>query len=171
MTHIEFHEALNVEFGKHQGISSEIIKSVIELIDPVRTGRTSVDQLEKTEKTYIGTKVEIILRYILGLQKGTTQDCVLTGTEFDIKCTVRDNWMIPVEALNHYCLLVKIDWENKKICIGSFLALPENLSQGENRDKKKTLSKSGRETIKWIYEDHIFTTPEGLPYTEWKVAA
>ena len=33
-----------------------------EVIDTPRTGRFTLSQLEKTEKTYIGTKVEILVR-------------------------------------------------------------------------------------------------------------
>jgi len=34
-------------------------RALDEVVDGMRTGRWSVDALEKTEKTYIGTKVEI----------------------------------------------------------------------------------------------------------------
>ena len=42
-----------------------------EVIDGARTARYRIEQLEKTEKTYIGTKVEIVLRDGLELERGT----------------------------------------------------------------------------------------------------
>jgi len=43
-------------------VAKELRRALDEVIDGPRTGRYSVEQLEKTEKTYIGTKVEILIR-------------------------------------------------------------------------------------------------------------
>lgn len=47
--------------------------------------------------------------------------------------------MFPREAVNHYCLLVKIDWEDKKISIGTFYAAIGSLSEGQNQDQKRSI--------------------------------
>ena len=43
--------------------------SIDSVIDTPRTSRRGIDDLEKTEKTYLGTRVEILLRHKLGVQK------------------------------------------------------------------------------------------------------
>lgn len=70
--------------------------------------RRAYEELEKTEKTYIGTRVEIELRALLRLPKGRL-DTVILGQDVDIKHTMGGNWMIPTEALNCACLLVAAD--------------------------------------------------------------
>lgn len=42
------------------------------IIDTPTTGRIFIDELENTEKTYLGTRVELELRNFLGLQRGLT---------------------------------------------------------------------------------------------------
>lgn len=172
MTHRKFHRSIASKFRKKPQVISKIVRSIIELIDPVRTDRNHIDELEKTEKTYIGTKIEIVLRYHLEVERGSTQDCKIGGTEFDIKCTVAgNNWMIPREAVNHFCLLVKIDWDSRKIWIGTFLAKPIYLSPGTNQDLKRGLTPKGKSTIKWIVESGDFRIPNLVPYIQWRKAA
>ncbi|MCX6116743.1 MAG: NaeI family type II restriction endonuclease [Proteobacteria bacterium] len=171
MNHKTFHNKLLNQLSNCGDLATEIVKAVIELIDPVRTSRKSISDLEKTEKTYIGTKVEIILRYKLGVIRGPTQDCIIDDVEFDVKCTVGQNWMIPREAVNHFCLVVKIDWVAQKISVGTFFAALENLSEGQNQDKKRTISKEGKSTIKWIYHNEPFQIPKAVPYVDWREAS
>lgn len=168
--HKKFHKQISEEVLKCEDLVSEIVKSVIELIDPVRTKREHLSDLEKTEKTFIGTKVETILRYQLreNVKRGTLMDCLLDSTEFDIKCTTANNWMIPQEAVGHFCLIVKIDWDNRRISIGSFWAKLENLGEGKNQDKKRSISKIGKQSIKWIHHEKAFVIPNEVPHVEWK---
>ena len=168
MNHEQFHSRLIKQLSKCDDLATEIVKAVIELIDPVRTGRKELSDLEKTEKTYIGTKVEIILRYQLCVQRGSTQDCIIGGTEFDVKCTVGNNWMIPREATNHYCVLVRLDWASRKISLGTFFADLKNLTEGQNQDQKRSISRHGKSTIKWIYEEKSFKIPNKVPFVEWR---
>src|SRR5688572_14200097 len=78
-----------------------------EVIDGPRTGRVRYDQLEKTEKTYLGTKVEVLLRYEFKLVCGERLDYVIDGVEVDCKFSPkRGGWTIPPEAVGEVCLLV-----------------------------------------------------------------
>lgn len=123
-----------------------------EVIDTPRSGRLILDELEKTEKTYIGTKVEILLRGLLRFPKGKL-DMVIDGVDVDVKNTVRDNWMIPSEAINHVCILIKSN-EKKSVCsFGIFLAKTENLNAGTNKDGKRSVSKFGKENTLWLLKD------------------
>ena len=67
------------------------------VIDPVRTGRTTIAELDNVEKTFIGLKVEHFLRDLLDVPKGV-RDLVLDGEHVDVKNTVRTTWMIPKET-------------------------------------------------------------------------
>ncbi|MBY6034990.1 hypothetical protein KUV59_17585 [Marinobacter daepoensis] len=124
-----------------------------EVIDMPRTGRYCLEQIEKTEKTYIGTKVEIVLMHELGLARGNKLDAQLNGYEVDIKNTTGSNWMIPNEALNEICLLVKTSDQHGTFSVGLLRCSEENLSKGGNRDGKKNVSANGRKKILWIVKD------------------
>lgn len=125
-------------------------QSVDEVVDSVRTGRKSLAELEKTEKTYIGTKVEILTRNLLKLTKGKKLDLSVDGTEVDVKFTVGKTWMIPMEAFNQICLLIHADEKNGIFGVGLLKMTPSNLTKGENRDKKLSVSALGRSRITWL---------------------
>jgi hypothetical protein len=121
-----------------------------EVIDTPRTARISLDELEKTEKTYIGTKVEILIRAGLGLRRGLRLDLSVGGVEVDIKNTVRSNWSIPQEAVDECCLLVRID-EPAAICwTGLVVARDSYLNPGRNRDGKRTFSSQSLGNVLWL---------------------
>ena len=124
-------------------------KSIDEVIDMPRTQRYSLAQIEKTEKTYIGTKVEILLRHSLRLPKGNILDLQVEGKEVDIKNTIGSSWMIPKEAVNQHCLLVKINDKKGLFSIGVVYCSLANISLGMNQDKKRSIS-SGNQAIFWI---------------------
>lgn len=162
------------DFGLLHGIASEIRASVggaeklrievppllRETIDDViqtpRTGRRSYDELEKTEKTYIGTRVEIMLRALFGVSKGNHLDTKIAGHEVDIKHTMGSNWMIPAEALDHVCMLVAADELSSLCYLGLIVARRENLTSGGNRDSKVSVSASGFGNIYWLLRDQTY---------------
>ena len=137
---------------EHQAAQT-LRRALDEVIDGMRTGRWSVDSLEKTEKTYIGTKVEILFKFEFELESGSKLDFVIEGSEVDIKCTVLRDWMIPQEAIGELCLLVKIDDAKSKFSIGLIRADPEVLRTGKNRDRKSSISAEGKKSVRWLVED------------------
>jgi hypothetical protein len=128
-------------------------RALDEVIDGMRTGRWSVNNLQKTEKTYIGTKVEILFKFDFELSDGHVLDTHIQGSEVDIKFTVLQNWMIPHEAQNQLCLLVRVDDDRSRFWIGTIRATPAVLTGGENKDGKLTLSAEGKKSIRWIVEE------------------
>lgn len=125
-----------------------------EVIDMPRTGRWSLAQLEKTEKTYVGTKVEILVRHALGLPKGNRLDLLIDGTEVDIKNTVRSTWTIPQEAVGEVCLVVRGDDKASTFSAGLLWARAEFLTTEPNRDGKVTVSaRRGMSTILWLVNE------------------
>lgn len=123
-----------------------------EVIDAPRTGRYCIDQLEKTEKTYIGTKVEILLRETLALERGILLDNLIAGHEVDTKFTVKSDWMIPQEAMGQLCMLVRAD-DTRGVCwLGLLRMTSAVLTNGQNRDGKRSISAAGKAQIRWLVE-------------------
>lgn len=130
-------------------------QAIDEVIDSYRSGRFTVAELEKTEKTYLGTKIEILLRNHLKLKKGKILDLDVDGIEVDVKNTIGKNWTIPNEAHNHPCLFISTD-EKKAVCtVGLMLVRPEVLNPGRNRDQKATVAAASFEHIHWL----LFNAP------------
>lgn len=135
---------------------ADMLRSCIDdVIMTPKTGRRAYEELEKTEKTYIGTRVEIELRAMLGLQKGKL-DTVILGHDVDIKHTMGSNWMIPTEALDQVCLLVAADEARARCYLGLIHAHPAKLTQGQNRDAKRSVSAEGFTDILWLLRDHPY---------------
>lgn len=131
-------------------------KAIDEVIDSARTNRFTLDEIEKTEKTYLGTKVEILLRNWLRFPKGKTLDLSIDGIETDIKNTMRTTWMIPSEAMGHPCILVKTDEQSARFSIGIIVISNDALSTGKNKDGKSSISKAGKDKIHWILQDESY---------------
>lgn len=131
-------------------VGRAVRKSFDEVIDGQRTGRYCIEQLEKTEKTYIGTKVEIILRTELGLGRGQILDNFILGHEVDTKFTVGNTWMIPREALNQLCLLVTGNDNTGRCGMGILRMTPEVLTNSVNQDGKRSVSAIGKSQINWL---------------------
>lgn len=142
-------EALAVKFA------AMLRKCVDDVIMTPKTGRRSYDELEKTEKTYIGTRVEIELRAMLRLPKGKL-DTVILEQDVDIKNTMGSNWMIPTEAIDQPCILVAADEVSATCYLGLFVARFEYLTLGQNKDSKKSVSALGFANILWLLLDHPY---------------
>ncbi|MBT8153747.1 hypothetical protein KMP13_07520 [Epibacterium ulvae] len=125
------------------------------VIMTTKTGRRSYEELEKTEKTYIGTRVEIELRALLRLRKGRL-DTEILGQDVDIKNTMGSNWMIPTEAVDQPCILVAAD-EARALCyLGLIVARPAYLTVGKNKDAKRSISAGGFRHILWLLKEQPY---------------
>lgn len=131
-------------------------KAIDEVIDTRRTGRFLIEQTEKTEKTYLGTKVEILLRAWLRFPKGSVLDMSIKGTECDIKNTMYYNWSIPKENVGRPALLVKSNEKKGLYSIGVAVLHDSYLNPGKNQDQKRTLSAVGMTNVWWIVRDQPY---------------
>lgn len=128
-------------------------RAIDEVIDSARPNRFVLLEIEKTEKTYIGTKIEILLRNHLGMRKGHVLDLAIDGIEVDIKNTIAANWTIPIEAIGHPCILLRAQ-ETTSRCSFGLIVIRENvLHDGRNRDGKRTISKAGLAQVYWLLRD------------------
>ena len=117
-------------------IPNLIRQGIDEVIDAARSKRFTLDELEKTEKTYIGTKIEILLRNHLRLEPGIVLDVLIDDVEVDIKNTIGSSWTIPQEAIGHPCILIQENEKTAKCSFGLIVIRPGVLNAGLNRDKK-----------------------------------
>lgn len=113
-----------------------------------------LSELEGCEKTYIGTRVEKQFLRAFDLIKCKPLDTTVAGHPIDLKFTLGNNWMIPPECVGHFCILIKADYNQRKYSMGIFHAREENLTKGANRDRKRSVSKVGKETINWLAKDY-----------------
>ncbi|EZP73537.1 Type-2 restriction enzyme NaeI [Sphingomonas paucimobilis] len=133
--------------------------AIDEVIDTARTGRFYFNDLEKTEKTYLGTKFEILLRDWLQVPKGVRLDLLIGGREVDVKSTTGGGfgWMIPPEAIDQFCILLRVNEDVFRCSVGLVRARSDYLRTGINRDQKTSISASGRANIWWMVSDFDYT--------------
>ncbi len=130
-----------------------------QLYDGQRTGRWSFDQLHKTEKTYMGTLIEINLHREFGFEDGAVMDYKIAGIDVDCKYSMSKGWMLPPEAVGHICLLLWAEDLKQSWSAGLVRVRPEYLNRGANRDSKNTLNKAGRAAILPLWENHKVLEP------------
>jgi hypothetical protein len=123
------------------------------VIDPTRTARTKISELDNVEKTFIGLKIEHYLRDFLDVPKGL-RDLRLNGIDVDIKNTVSRTWMIPPETYRNSepCVLIMVATENRLCSIGLMVAKPEYLN-AQNRDAKRSVASKSFDHILWLLKD------------------
>ncbi|MGH7130343.1 MAG: NaeI family type II restriction endonuclease [Phycisphaerales bacterium] len=131
------------------------IRSAIDfVIDGGRTRRFSIDQLQTSEKIYIGNRVEHSILYELDLPKIAPLDTTIAGLPVDIKFSIAGDWMIPPEAIaiRALCIVVSANDANSTYRVGVFRALEEHLAK-PNRDGKRNILMSGKASIQWLGQD------------------
>ncbi|MEV8630656.1 NaeI family type II restriction endonuclease [Streptosporangium sp. NPDC051023] len=123
------------------------------LLDGQHTGRFRWEQLHKTEKTHCGTLIEINLQREFGFADGAVLDYSIGGVEVDCKYSQKlGEWMIPPEAVGRILLGLWANDKDGRWSAGLVRASEERLNPGANRDAKRTLSKQGRTTIRWLFK-------------------
>jgi hypothetical protein len=122
------------------------------VLDPVRTGRTTISELDNVEKTFIGLKIEHFLRDMLDAPKGL-RDLVIAGCDVDVKNTVSVpwSWMIPPETFRNEepVVLIAANEAERKAWMGLMLARDSYLGK-PNRDGKRGILTSSYAHILWI---------------------
>ncbi|MFD5456222.1 NaeI family type II restriction endonuclease [Streptomyces olivaceus] len=150
--------------------------SLDELLDGQRTGRWAYQHLTKTEKTYLGTAVEVNLTKEFDIANGADLDWSIAGLDIDCKFS-KDlgGWEIPMEMYlcadhgesgghaNHVAVLT---WMNDDTCqwaAGIVRITDERLrwKQGQNasgervraynRDNKRKLDYGAKSEVYWLW--------------------
>ena len=129
----------------------ELVQDAVDfVVDPIRTARTLISDLDNVEKTFIGLKIEHYLRDFLGVPKGL-RDLRIGDLDVDVKNTVRGTWMIPPETFSNQepCVLVMVATEKNECSLGVIIARPDYLN-APNRDGKRSVSASAFANIWWL---------------------
>ena len=127
-----------------------------QLYDGEHTGRYSVDQLYKTEKTHFGTLIEINLRREFReiISDGETLDFSIAGHDIDCKFSFTDGgWMLPPECFGLLLLVTTADDAKATWSMGVVRATEGNRRSSTNRDAKTSLNRNGRNAIHWLHRD------------------
>jgi hypothetical protein len=146
--------------GAEETFGTVFRQALDEVLDGARTGRWMIEDLSKTEKTYVGTKVEILLRAALNLAQGVVLDFLIAGHEVDCKFSIGGTgWMIPIEAQDRLCLLLSANEVSARFSVGLLRCHLDRLN-APNRDGKRSINKAGRNDIVWVFRDSPM--PENL---------
>jgi Restriction endonuclease NaeI len=131
------------------------------VVDPVRTARTLISDLDNVEKTFIGLKIEHFLRDFLDFPKGI-RDLKIGDMDVDVKTTVRKTWMIPPETFRNSepCLLI-LTATKQRYCSMGLLVAREDYLNAPNRDGKRSVKSGAFSDILWLVEK------EPLPESRW----
>lgn len=136
--------------------AAAIRQSFDEVFDGQRTGRYSLSQLSKVEKTYIGTKVEIVVQAAFCLQRGRRMDYLVDDQDVDAKWSMTSGaWMIPTEAVGELCLCMTADDTRSIFSAGIVRAEEACLRLSANKDKKRRLNDAGLDAVQWLAHQDV----------------
>ncbi|WP_143076597.1 NaeI family type II restriction endonuclease [Streptomyces sp. MUSC 14] len=132
-----------------------VLRDVIdEVLNGEVTGRYDLKHLTKTEKTHLGTLVEIAIQREFRFEDGQAMDFRIAGVDVDCRVSLQfGGWMLPRETLGHLCLLVWVNDYQSQWSVGLLRVNQEWLNTGVNRDLKATLKAVHRDKILWLWRD------------------
>ena len=141
----------------HGALMAAAIRATYDqLYDGQRTGRWDVRQLCKTEKTYMGTLVEINLQRFLEFGNGDVLDYNIAGHEVDCKFSqALYGWSIPIEMYEPTPQIAPLVWASdyKAVWLAGLLRTEDRfLRSGRNRDGKRTINDDGADRILWLHD-------------------
>ncbi|MEV7530953.1 NaeI family type II restriction endonuclease [Streptomyces hydrogenans] len=150
--------------------------SLDELLDGQRTGRWAYQQLTKTEKTYLGTAVEVNLTKEFDIGNGDDLDWSIAGRDIDCKFS-KDlgGWEIPMEMYlcadhgersghaDHVAILTWMNDDTSQWAAGIVRITDERLRwklerdaagnsiRAYNRDNKRKIDHKAKSEIYWLW--------------------
>ncbi|MER5952361.1 NaeI family type II restriction endonuclease [Streptomyces sp. NPDC001893] len=150
--------------------------SLDELLDGQRTGRWAYQHLTKTEKTYLGTAVEVNLTKEFAIDNGADLDWSIAGLDIDCKFS-KDlgGWEIPMEMYlcadhgerggraNHAAVVTWMNDDTSQWAAGIVRITDERLRwkrgldanghrvRAYNRDNKRKLSDGAKSEVYWLW--------------------
>lgn len=155
-------EAIRLALIKEDPGGARISYALREALDQVydgrRTGRWDFTQLSKTEKTHIGTLVEIWLQREFEFEDGDELDFKIAGVDVDCKWSMNlYSWEIPMEMYSRGDKIAMLVWGNEdsaRWALGLLRISDQMLRPlGKQRDRKRRLSEKGKRSITWVFRD------------------
>jgi hypothetical protein len=132
-----------------------IREALDQIYDGQRTGRWDYTQLSKTEKTHVGTLVEIWLQRELEFADGRELDYSIGGVDVDCKWSLNlYEWEIPEEMYSRGDKIALVVWANEYTARWAMglLRVGEDVLKppGRQRDRKRRINEVGRDRILWV---------------------
>ncbi|MEU4557472.1 NaeI family type II restriction endonuclease [Actinoplanes sp. NPDC023936] len=132
-----------------------IREALDQIYDGQRTGRWDYTQLLKTEKTHVGTLVEIWLQREFGFDDGEDLDYRIAGVDVDCKWSLNlYDWEIPQEMYSRGDKIALVVWANEYTArwASGLIRISEDVLRplGRQRDGKRRLNDRGRDRILWV---------------------
>jgi Restriction endonuclease NaeI len=159
-------DAVHAELGRLDPTGDTVARvlrdTLDQLYDGQHSGRWEYEQLRKTEKTHMGTLVEINLHRQFGFDDGDATDYRIAGIEVDCKYSMSyGGWELPPEAVDHLCLVITASDATSSWTAG-LLRVRESYLRGKpNRDAKRQLSAASRRRVRQLWPAHR-RLPENL---------
>lgn len=142
------------------GVAEVLRDTFDQLYDGQHSGRWNFAQLFKTEKTHMGTLVEINLQRRFKFESGLVTDYRIAGAQVDCKYSMREGgWTLPPEVVGHIALVVTADDATSRWMAGLIRVDESLMNPGRNRDAKGVLSLVGRLRIRWLWPEHVGLAP------------
>lgn len=164
-------EWFDAEDGARERLRWALRDSLDELLDGQRTGRWAYQHLSKTEKTHLGTVVEVNLTKEFEFADGDDLDWQIADHDIDCKFS-KDlgGWEIPMEMYlctdhgerqgkaNHPALLTWFDDTTNRWATGLITITDERLrwkvhthGRAYNRDNKRSLANTSAGCVYWLW--------------------
>lgn len=144
---------------------AEVIRDSLDIVlDGQRTGRWCYGHLTKTEKTHLGTVIEIELQKEYDIPDDGPLDYSIAGIPVDCKYTAEfGNWQIPREMYrrvengetvgdDHVALLIWAEEASRHWHAGLTRISDDLLRVGGNQDRKRTLRPEAVDFVHWIWD-------------------
>ena len=141
-----------------QAYSKAIHYEICHIGNANKTIREQLDLIDSNAKTSLGGLIERRVRMILDWKQGIKNDYRIDDIEVEAKWSIGNSWMIGRQQLDSLCLLSSLDRDLTGFNLGIFRAREEYLNAGANQDKKRTISKAGKEQILWLAESSPLPT-------------
>jgi hypothetical protein len=129
-------------------------ESIDRLLDGERTGRWDWATLRKTEKTHMGTIVEIGLHKEFEFGDGLAMDYSIAGADVDCKFSQSlGGWELPLESVGHLCIVASANDDRSSWWVGLVRVHEAFLRLGGNRDSKRKFTREGESRILWLFRE------------------
>lgn len=136
-------------------VAAVLRDTIDQLLDGRRSGRWDYTQLHKTEKTHMGTLVEINLHREFDFADGDVTDYKIDNIDVDCKFSQRiGGWEFGPEMVGQLCLVLWASDLESRWCAGVVRADQDVLRLVSNRDAKRRLTKEGVGRICWLWLEH-----------------
>lgn len=136
-------------------VAAVLRETLDQLLDGRRSGRWDYAQLHKTEKTHMGTLVEINFHREFDFVDGDATDYRIGGVEVDCKFSqVIGGWEIGPEIVGHLCLVIWARDSASRWQAGLVRATADRLRTATNRDAKRRLTPTATADVRWLWPDH-----------------